>query len=224
AEQIVAFDHIRISLFDGGGQALQRVVFRFLHIFGIDNEQFFPTGVVREGNAHDMIAPAGVTDSGYRKHFYLHPFQFFKRQVFKQRASGRGEVVLYRIGEGEEIASSVLQTVTQADEFLPAIDRDQPTVIEIALKLFGFDAKIDNIRVAPDKWVKRLNIGNGQSICFPTINLNRSSFAEFNCDNAMRRMGFEVYAVLLEFHFLNKLLSFRAKSRNLLLFLRTELD
>src|SRR5207249_510708 len=85
-----------------------------------------------------MIAPAGVTDSGYRKHFYLHPFQFFKRQVFKQRASGRGEVVLYRIGEGEEIASSVLQTVTQADEFLPAIDRDQPTVIEIALKLFDF--------------------------------------------------------------------------------------
>src|SRR4029453_798152 len=105
----------------------------------------------------------------------------------------------YRIGEGEEIASSVLQTITQADEFLPAIDRDQPAVLETALKLFGFDAKIDNVRIAPNKWVERLNVGNGRSICFPAINLNRSSFAEFNRDNAGRWISAEEKGVLLEF-------------------------
>src|SRR5204863_1705501 len=132
--------------------------------------------------------------------------------------------MLHRIGQGEEIAPSAFESVAQCDEFFPAIDRDQPAVLEIALKLFGFDAEIDNIRVAPDKWVKRLNIGNSRSVRFPAINLNRTSFAKFNGDNAWHWICAKEQGVLLEFHFLNKLLSFRAKSRNLLLFLRTELN
>src|SRR5436305_12159121 len=132
--------------------------------------------------------------------------------------------MLHRIGRGEKIAPGVLESVAQCDECLPAINRDQPAVFETALKLFGLDTKIDNVRIAPDKWVKGLDIGNGRSICFPAINLNRPSFAEFDGDNAWRWISAKEQRVLLEFHFLNKLLSFRAKSRNLLLFLRTKLN
>src|SRR5882762_5229480 len=108
--------------------------------------------------------------------------------------------MLHRIGEGEEIAPSAFKPVAQCDEFLPAIDRDQPAVLETALKLFRFDTKIDNVRVAPNKWVKRLDVGNGRSVCFPAINLNRASFAEFNGDNAWRWISAEEQCVLLEFH------------------------
>jgi len=49
--------------------------------------------------------------------------------------------MLHRIGQGEEIAPGVFESVAQGDEFFPAIDSDQPAVMEIALKLFGLDAK-----------------------------------------------------------------------------------
>src|SRR2546423_6146337 len=108
------------------------------------------------------------------------------------------------IGEREEIAPCVFESVAQSDEFLPAIDSDQPAILEIALKLFGFDAKIDNIRVAPDKWVERLNVGDGRFVRFPTINLNRSSLAEFNGHNARRWIRTEEQCVLLKFHGCNR--------------------
>src|SRR5262245_58864742 len=163
-----------------------------------------------------MIFVAGLIDPACREHFDLHSFQFYKRQVFKQGTPGRSEIVLHRIGQREEIASRVFQSVAQCDEFFPAIDRNQPAILEIALKLFGFDAKIHNIRVAPDEWVKWLNISNGRSGCLPAINVNCSSFAEFNGDNAGRWISAEEQRVLLEFHEPSNFLSFRVKSRNLL--------
>ena len=61
----MAFDHVRIPLLDDGGQALQPHAFRFIDIFWIDKQQFFPTSVIRERDAHDVIAMPGVTDPGY---------------------------------------------------------------------------------------------------------------------------------------------------------------
>src|SRR4030095_9547587 len=141
-------------------------------------------------------------------------------QIFEQTATRRGQVMLHRIGKGEEIAPGIFESVAQGDEFFPAVDRDQPAVLEIALKLFGFDAKVHNIRVAPDKWVERLNVGNGRSVRFPAINLNRSSLAEFNRDDAWRWISAKEQRVLLEFHESSNFLSFRAKSRKSLTSLR----
>src|SRR5216110_177447 len=125
---------------------------------------------------------------------------FFKPQVFKQRASGRGQIVLHGIGEREEIASGVSQSVAQCDQFFPAINRDQPAVFKTAFKLFGFDAKIQNIRVAPDKRVKRFNFDDCRSTFSPAINFNGSRFAQFNRDDPRRSIGAEEHGVLLKFH------------------------
>ena len=111
-------------------------------IFWINNEEFLPASVIRDRDAHDVIFVAGFIDPSYGEHFDLHPLQFFKPQVFKQRASGRGQIVLHWIGEREEIASGVSQSVAQCDQFFPAINRDQPAVFKTAFKLFGFDAKM----------------------------------------------------------------------------------
>ena len=166
AKQIVAFDHVRIAFFDECGQSLERVSLGFFDVVRIDNDQFFPAGVVRERDAHDVIVVAGVTDPGYSEHFELHPFQFFERQILEQGASSCGEIMLHRIGECEEIAAGVFQSVAKRDQFLPAIDGDQPAVLQIAPEFFRFDAKIDNVRVGPDERMKRLDVGNGRSICF----------------------------------------------------------
>ncbi len=143
----MAFDHIRIAFFDKCGESPERVALGFFYVVRIDNDQFFPAGVVRQRDAHDVIAVAGrVTDSpGYRKHFELHAFEFFKRQIFEQRASGCGEIMLNRIGKREEIAAGVFQSVAKRDQFLPAIDRDQPAVLQIASEFLRLDAKIDNV-------------------------------------------------------------------------------
>ena len=226
-EQVVAFDDIRIPLLDDCGQALQCSALRFLDVFWINNQQFLPPGAIRKRDAHDVITVAGIggpgagiSDASCRERFDLQSFQFFKRQIFEQRATRRGQVMLHRIGKGEEIAPRAFESVAQCDEFLPTIDRDQPAVLEIALKLFGFDAKIDNIRVAPDKWVERLNVGDGRSVRFPTINLNRSGLAELDGHNAWCWISAKEQRVLLEFHESSNFLSFRAKSRKSLTSLR----
>src|SRR5438128_5030293 len=109
--------------------------------------------------------------------------------------------MLHRIGEGEEIASSFLQSIAQSDQFLPTIDRDQPAIFEIALELLGFDAKIDNVAIAPNKWMEWLDVGDGRSVIFLAINFHRSGFAEFDCDNAGCRVSAEKQRVFLTFHF-----------------------
>src|SRR2546430_3996556 len=108
--------------------------------------------------------------------------------------------MLHRIGEGEEIASSFLQSIAQSDQFLPTIDRDQPAIFEIAFELLGFDAKIDNVAIAPDKWMKRFDVGGGRSVIFPAINFHRTSFAELDCDNTGCRISGEKQRVFLELH------------------------
>ena len=134
AKQIVAFDYVRIALFDERGESLERVSLRFFNVVWIDDDQFFPAAVVRERDAHDMIVSvgigdrgAGVTDSGYsieRKHFKLQALQFFKGQILEQRVARSGEVMLHRIGKREEIATGIFQSIPQRDQFLPAIDSD----------------------------------------------------------------------------------------------------
>src|SRR6266404_7769662 len=152
-EQVVTFDYIRIALFDERGESLQRVALRFLKVFWIDNDQFFPAGVVGDCNAHDMIVVAFK-----RQHFELHSFQFFKRQILKQCAARGREIMLHWVREREEVAPGILQSVTQRDEFLPTIDGDQPAILEIAAKFLGFDAKIDYVAVSPDKWMEWFNV------------------------------------------------------------------
>ena len=74
------------------------------------------------------------------------------------------------IGEREEIAAGFLQPVAQRDQFLPAVDRDAPAVFEIAFELLRFDAKIDNVAVGPNEWMKRLDLDDGRSILLAAIN------------------------------------------------------
>src|SRR5947209_13462632 len=93
-----------------------------------------------------------------RQHFELHSFQFFKRQILEQCAARGSEVMLHRVGEREEIAPGILQSVTQRDEFLPAIDGDQPAILEITAKFLGFNTEIDNVAIGPHKWMERPNV------------------------------------------------------------------
>src|SRR5919198_446345 len=120
-------------------------MFGFLKIVWIDNDQFFPPGVVRERDANDVIVIAGVSATGYGKHFDLHSLQCFERQIFEQRAASCSEIMLNRICECEEVASGAFQSVAERDQFLPAIDRDEPTVLQIGPKFFTLNAEIDNV-------------------------------------------------------------------------------
>ena len=106
-----------------------------------------------------MIVVAGVIDPGYSEHFELHAFQLFEGQILEQSASSCSEVMLNRIGKREEIAAGVLESVAERNQFLPAIDCDEPAVLQIAPEFFRLDAKIDNVGVGPDKRVKRLDVG-----------------------------------------------------------------
>ena len=53
--------------------------------------------------------------------------------------------MLNRIGKREEIAAGVFESVAKRNQFLPAIDCDEPAVLQIAAKFFRLDAKIDNV-------------------------------------------------------------------------------
>src|SRR5207244_1193113 len=194
-EQVVTFDHIRIALLDERGKPLQRVSLGFIDAIWIDNDQFFPAGVVRNCNAHDMIV--GTFE---RQHFELHSYQFFKRQIFEQGTARGGEIMLHWVREREEVAPGILQSVTQRDEFLPTIDGDQPAILEIAAKFLGFNAEIDYVAVGPDEWMKRLDVGDRRSISFPAIDFHRSRLAKLNGDDARRRISAKEQRVFLEFH------------------------
>ena len=124
----MAFYHVRITLLDQTRQAFDRSLLGFCDVLWIDNDQFFPTAVIGKRDAHDMI---GIP-FGKREHFELHPLQLFERKIFEQSSAGGGEIMLNRIRECEEIAAGILQAVTQRDQFLPTVDRDQPTKFQIA--------------------------------------------------------------------------------------------
>src|SRR5205814_10138056 len=104
-----------------------------------------------------MIVIAGVipTPRDYRKNFELHAFQFLEGQILEQRASSCGEIMLNRIGKREEIATGVLKSFATRDQFLPAIDFDEPAVLRIAPEFLRSDAKLDYVRVAHDYRVRR---------------------------------------------------------------------
>ena len=110
------------------GESSERVSFRFFYVARIDNDQFFPAGVVRQSDAHHVIVVAGVipTRRDYSEHFELHAFQFLEGQILKQGASSCSEIMLNRIGKREEIAAGVLKSVAKRNQFLPAIDGDEP--------------------------------------------------------------------------------------------------
>ena len=94
-----------------------------------------------------------------RQDLQLHPLQLFEWQILEQSSTGRGQVMLHWIGEGEEIAARVFQAVPQRDQLLPTVDRDQPAESQIALELFSFDSEIDHVAVRPDERMKRLDVG-----------------------------------------------------------------
>src|SRR5439155_23384035 len=181
-----------------------RVMFGFFCTFWIDNDEFFPVGIVRERNAHDVVGRSCASNAGdgffKGKNFELHAFQFFERQFFEQRATSGSEVMLHRIVEGEEIAVRFLEAVAQSDQFLPTINRDQPAVLQVAFELLGLNSKIDNIGVAPDKWMERLDVGDGRSALSAAINLYRSRFTQLNRNDARHRVRTKKHPVLLQFH------------------------
>ena len=90
AKEIVAFDHIRIALFDNTRQALDRGALGFVGIFRIDDDQFFPAGIIRKRDARDVTLRRlrEIALAGRRKHFELQTAQFFERQLFEKRAAG----------------------------------------------------------------------------------------------------------------------------------------
>src|SRR5205807_8099650 len=115
------------------------------------------------------------------------------------------------IGKGKEIAPGFFEPVTQRNQFLPAIDGDTPTVLEIAGEFLSLDAKsairtdssrgeIDNIGVAPNEWMERLDLRDCRTIFFTPVNFYRAGFAQFDCNNARRRIRAEEHRVLLEIH------------------------
>src|SRR4030095_13412341 len=112
-KQIVAFDYIRIAFFDECGESPERVSLGFFYVVRIDDDQFFPAGVVRESDAHDVIVVAGVAAPGYSEHFELNAFQLLEGQILEQRAASCGEIMLNRIGKREEIAAGVFESVTK---------------------------------------------------------------------------------------------------------------
>src|SRR5439155_12681662 len=135
-----------------------------------------------------------------REHFELHPCQLFEWQIFEKCPAGRGQIMLDWIGEGEKVAAGVFQTVAQRDQFLPAVDRDQPAKLQIAFEFFRFDSKIDNVAVRPNEWAKRLDVSRCRSILFTTMHFDRASLAQFDGNNSRRWICTEKDRVLLKFH------------------------
>ena len=200
SKQIVPFYYIRIAFLNQVRQTLQRFTFRLLKLVRIDNDQFFPPGVIGKRDTHDVVVIAGVTAPGYSEHFELHAFQLLEPQILEQRAPSRAEVMLNRIGKCEEIASRVLESVPKCNQFLPAIDGNQPAILQNAPEFFRFDAEIDYIRVGPYKWVERLDVGNCRSIYFPAMHAHGAGFAQFNGHNPRRLVNAKEQRVFLKFH------------------------
>ena len=143
----MAFDYIRIAFFDKCGESPERVSLGFFYVVRIDNDQFFPAGVVRERDAHHVIVVAGVipTRRATESTSSCMRFSSSKGNSLNKRAASRGEIMLNRIGKREKIAAGVLESVAKRNQFLPAIDCDQPAVLQIAPEFLRLDAKIDNV-------------------------------------------------------------------------------
>src|SRR5260370_592734 len=67
--------------------------------------------------------------------------------------------------------------------------------------------------------MKRFHVGRGRAILLAAMNVDRAGVAQLDRDDPRRRVGAEKHRVLFKFHGLPNFLSFRAKSRNLLLLL-----
>ena len=149
-----------------------------------------------------MIVLTGVirTRRDHSEHFELHAFQLLEGQILEQCASSCREIMLNRIGEREEIAAGVFESVAKRNQVLPAIDCDEPAVLQIAPEFLRLDAKIDNVRVGPDKRVKRLDVGSGRTIRFPPMHTHGAGFAQLDGYNPRRRIRAEEQRVFLKFH------------------------
>src|SRR5438034_8053526 len=120
--------------------------------------------------------------------------------------------MLNRIGKREKIAAGVFEAVAKRNQILPAIDCDEPAVLEIAAEFFRLDAKIDNVRVGPDKRMKRLDVGNGRTICFPPMHTHGAAFAQLDSHDPRRRVPTEEQRVFLKFHWYPQIAQIRADS------------
>src|ERR1039457_2795712 len=108
--------------------------------------------------------------------------------------------MLNRIGKRVISASRAFQALARGYRFLPLTPGDPPAVFEIPFELLGFNAEIDNVAVDPDERVKRLDLGDGRSIVFPTVNAHCAGLAKLNRNDPRRRIGAEEQFVFLEGH------------------------
>src|SRR5438552_427588 len=125
------------------------------------------------------------------ENFELEAAQLFESKTLKQRASGRGQVMLHRIAQREETATGALESVAQGNQFLPTVDGDPPTIAQIARELFGVDVEIGDIGIAPDKRVERFDVGGSRSIFFAPVDSDGPGIAELDCDDPQSRVGAE---------------------------------
>jgi hypothetical protein len=108
--------------------------------------------------------------------------------------------MLHGIGECEEVAASRFKTVAQGDQLLPAVNRNQPTVLEITGQFFGLEAKIDNVRTAPNERMERFYVGASRSVSFAAIDTDGASLTELDPDDPRSRICAKKHRVFLEFH------------------------
>src|SRR5947209_1011249 len=126
--------------------------------------------------------------------------QLFEGEALEESPARVGEVMLHRIAQREKTAACVFQSVSQCDQFLPAVDTDSPPVTQVAGEFLRVDVEIGDVGVAPDKWLERLDIGPYRTILFASVNFHGSRLTELDGDNPRGRVGPEQELVFLESH------------------------
>src|SRR4051812_28285879 len=112
--------------------------------------------------------------------------------------------MLDRIGEREEVATSVFEAVPQRDQFLPAIDGDSPAKLKIALQLFRLDAEISDIAVSPDERMKGLDVGYSRSVLLPAIHFDRAGLPQLDGHDPRCWIDAEEQRVFLKSHLISR--------------------
>src|SRR4030095_7234550 len=102
-----------------------------------------------------------------------------KWQLLKQSATGRAQVMLDGIAQGEKVAPGLLQAVTQCDQFLPAVDGNEPVVFQIPGEFLRIlEPEIGDIPIGPHERMKEFHVHRGAAVFLPTINVYRSGLTE----------------------------------------------
>src|SRR5207302_9103860 len=113
--------------------------------------------------------------------------------------------MLHRIAQGEEIPTRFLQAVPKRDQFLPALDNNQPVVFQVAAELLGIlQSKIGYVAISPHERMERLDVYNCGAALIPTINPYRAGFAQLNGDDPGSRIGTKKQRIFFKRHHSNR--------------------